>query len=397
MREEFAVLDIGSGKICFVVGTKSADEIFFVKNFASVEYPGYFNGDWIAKDRLKDDISEVIEKSKFNFKIKTLYVGVPSEFTFVRTSGILSDSGRTKTITSSAIRDIHKRAEAFKVNGYTALCSSALEYSLDGNRHTIHPIGENAKNIYADMSYIFCKDEFIRAIYKIAIELGFRYVRFVDGIWAEGTQLIDEISRVDGAVMIDVGYSSTTFALMKGDGIKYKKDCQFGKGYLIDALAGVLNVDYEVAESLLSKVTLNIESDDMSVYQYEVGKAKFECKAKEINSFLHNYILKNLVDFVNTCISEIREADKMSESQNAFGAGVYPSVNDLTRFFLVGGGVSEIRGAANFFARALSREITLLSAGTAGWDKPYYASMFATLEIAEEMSRKNSLLERLFR
>ena len=397
MREEFAVLDIGSGKLNFVVASKSADEIFFVKNFATVEYPGYFNGEWVAPERLKDDIFAVVENSKFNYKVKTLFVSVPSEFTFVRTNGLLSDLGRSKTISSSSIREIHKKAESFKVSGYTALCSSALEYVLDGNRNTIYPIGETAKNIYANMSFIFCKDEFVRAIYKIAMELGFKYVRFVDGIWAEGTQLIDEDSRVGGAVLIDVGYASTTLALMKGDGVKYKKDLQFGKGYMIDALANALNVDYEVAQSLMPKITLNIESDDMSVYQYEVNGAIFESKAKEVNSFLHSFIVSHLVDFVDDCIEEIKEMDKMNVGANTFGANLYPSINARTGFFLVGGGLSEIRGASNFFSRALSREVELLSAGTAGWDKPYYASMFATLEIAEKMSQKNSLLERLFR
>lgn len=397
MREEFAVLDVGSGKLNFVVASKSADDIFFVKNFATAEYAGYFNGEWVAPERLKDDISSVVEKSGFNYKIKTLFVTVPSEFTFVRTSGLLSDAGRSKTITSSSIRDIHKKAESFKVSGYTALCSSALKYVLDGNKYTVHPIGEIAKNIYANMSFIFCKDEFVRAIYKIAMELGFKYVRFVDGIWAEGTQLIDEDTRVGGAVLIDVGYASTTFALIEGDGVKYKKDCQFGKGYLIDALANALNVDYEVAQRLMPKITLNIESDDMSVYQYEVGDAKFECKAKEINSFLHNFIFSHLVEFVDECVEEIKELDKMNVAGNTFGANLFPSINARTAFFLVGGGLSEIRGASNFFARALSREVNLLSAGTADWDKPYYASMFATLEIADKMSQKNSLLERLFR
>lgn len=397
MREEFAVLDIGSGKLNFVVGTKSADEIFFVKNFATVEYPGYFNGEWVAPDRLKDDVASVVEKSNFNRKIKTLHVSVPSEFTIVRTSGLLADAGRSKTITSSSIRDIHKKAESYKVSGYTALCSSALEYVLDGNRKTIQPIGEVAKNIYANMSYIFCKDEFIRAIYKIAIELGFKYVRFVDGIWAEGTQLIDEDARTGGAVLIDVGYASTTFALVEGDGIKFKKDYPFGKGFLTDALATVLNVDYEVAQNLMPKITLNIESDDMSVYQYEVGNTKFESKAKEVNSFLHSFIVSHIVNFVDECVNEIKELDKINAAENAFGANIYPSINDNTEFFLVGGGLSEIRGASNFFSRALSREVNLLSAGTAGWDKPHYASMFATLEIADKMSQKNSLLERLFR
>ena len=73
------------------------------------------------------------------------------------------------------------------------------------------------------------------------------------------------------------------------------------------------------------------------------------------------------------------------------------SITSDTKFFLTGGGLSEFRGASNFFARALGRDVSMLTANTAGWDKPYYASTFATLDIADKMNKKNSLLERLFR
>ncbi len=396
MKEEFAVLDIGSGKLAFAVGVKSADEIFFVKNFASAEYSGYFNGEFVAPERLKDDVAQVIADSKFDFRIKTLYVGVPSQFTAIRTSGLLSDAGKTKQITSSMIKDIHKKAEGFKVGGYRALCSSALEYVLDGSVHTIRPIGESAKNIYANMSYIFCKEDFIHAVYDIAVSLGFKYVRFIDGVWAEGTQLIDERTRADGAVLIDVGYAATTFALIKGDGIKYKKDYPFGSGFLVDALANALDIDYDAAKKILPQITLNLETDSVSAYQYEVDSIKYDCKASEINSYLHSIIAGNLVEFVNECIEDVKRNDELAVAQNAFGGKSIGSINYLTGFFVTGGGLSEIKGALNYFSRTLSRDVELLSAGSAGWDKPYYSSLFATLEIADKMSRKNSILERLF-
>ena len=55
-----------------------------------------------------------------------------------------------------------------------------------------------------------------------------------------------------------------------------------------------------------------------------------------------------------------------------------------------------MRGASQFFARAMGREVGLLTSNMAGWDKPYQASVFATMEVAEKMNRKNSLLEKLF-
>ncbi|MDE6474610.1 MAG: hypothetical protein K2L70_05880 [Clostridia bacterium] len=395
--KDVAVLDFGSGKLSFIVGVRSVDNCFVVKNYASIEYPGYYGGEWVSVDTLSDDVSEVISQSGFDFRKKTLFVAVPSEFTQIRLSGMVSDLGKKKCINSSILTQIHDKAEGITPSGYTALCSSALEYVLDGELSTVKPIGQYAQNIYAQMSYVFGKDEFIKTVYAIVTNLGFKDVKFVDGIWAEGGQLIDERARVNGAVLIDVGYASTTFALIKGDGIKYKKDKSFGSGFLIDGLASAMGVEYEVAQSMFSQITLNIESDDKSVYRYEIGARRYECKAKDVNNFLHNKILTQLVDFANACISEIKEQDEtLSLGSSLTALNKAGSINLMTEFYLTGGGLSSIRGASQFFARALGREVGILTGNMPGWDKPYQASAFATMEVAEKMNRKNSLLEKLF-
>ena len=391
--KDVAVLDFGSGKLSFVVGVRSVDNCFIVKNYASIEYSGYFDGEWVSEETLSDDVAEVISQSGYDFRQKTLFVAVPSEFTQVRVMGMVNDFSKRRSINSSILTQIHGKAESYAPNGYTALCSSALEYVLDGSLNTIKPIGKSAQRIYANMSYVFGKDEFIKKVYSIAIGLGFNDVKFVDGILAEGGQLIDEGARVSGAVLVDVGYASTTFALFKGDGIKYKKNMSFGSGFLIDGLASAMNVEYETASSMLPQITLNIESDDVGVYRYEVGSKRYECKAKDVNNFLHNKIL-TLVDFVNECMAEIKEQDEASSV--AGGIAPVSSINLMTEFYLTGGGLNCIRGASQFFARALGREVGTLAGNMAGWDKPYLASAFATMEVAEKTNRKNSLIEKIF-
>ncbi|MDE6472534.1 MAG: hypothetical protein K2L52_05855 [Clostridia bacterium] len=391
--KDVAVLDFGSGKLAFVVGVRSVDNCFIVKNYASIEYSGYYDGEWVSEETLSDDVAEVITQSGYNFRQRTLFVTVPSEFTQIKISGMVSDLGKRRTVSQSILSQIHNKAERVAPIGFTALCSSALDYTLDGTLSTINPIGSTAQKIYANMSYVFGKDEFIKTVYAIVTNLGFKDVKFVDGIWAEGGQLIDESARVNGAVLIDVGYASTTFALIKGDGIKYKKDKSFGSGFLIDGLATAMGVEYETAQSLFSQITLNIESDDKSVYRYEIGSRRYECKAKDVNNFLHNRILM-LVDFVNACIAEIKAQDEASATVDA--SSQVGSINLMTEFYLTGGGLSCIRGASQFFARALGREVSILTGNMAGWDKPYQTSAFATMEVAEKMNRKNSLLEKIF-
>ena len=156
-----------------------------------------------------------------------------------------------------------------------------------------------------------------------------------------------------------------------------------------------MSVEYEVAQSLLSQITLNIESDDKSVYRYEIGSRRYECKAKDVHNFLHNKILTGLVDFVNGCMAEIKAQDEESYSLNG-AVNKVGSINLMTEFYLTGGGLSSIRGAGQFFSRALGREVGMLLGNTAGWDKPYQTSAFATMEVAEKMNRKNSLLQKLF-
>ncbi len=396
MREEIAVLDIGSGKIVFAVGQKSSDEIFNIKNFASLQYPGYYKGEWVDKESLATYIAEAVSKSGYNLKNKTLYVSVPAEFTFVKTNGLLTNLKKKKTIGEKMIKDIHNKADSFKVADYSVLCSSAIEYVLDGETHTITPIGESASSIYANMSYIFCKNDFIRTVCDISAKVGFKYVKFIDGVWAEGTQLIDEQARVNGAVLIDVGYASTTFAFVKGDGIKYKNSASFGYGFMVDALAGALNVNYYIAENMLGQITLNIDSDETSTYQYTVGNVQYECRARDINNLLHCLIADNLVDFVNSNIYRIKELDDMTNSRSGYSGKPVSSINYLTDFYLTGGGLSEIRGAVKYFERLLAKEVKMLKGNTAGWDKPYFASTFATLEVADKLNTKNSLLQKIF-
>ncbi|MCI8944849.1 MAG: hypothetical protein HFE33_04195 [Clostridia bacterium] len=392
--KDIAILDFGSGKITFAVGINSVDSSFVVKNFASVEYSGYYNGQWVSKDDLQDDVQRAISQSGFDFRQKTLFVVVPSEFTQIKTSGMYSDFGKRREITSSLLMQIHNKAEGIKPGGYTTLCSSAIEYVIDGNRHILDPIGEVGNSIYANMSYVFCKDTFINDVHSIALRLGFKEVKYIDGIWAIGSQLIDKRARINGAVLIDVGYASTTFALVKGDGLKYKKDKPFGIGFMIDGLANALGVDYEVAQDMMSQIILNIECDETSVYQYRIGMRNYECRSKDINKYLHSLISAELVNFVHQCIREVEEAEGMETnvmSQNSLG-----SINLMTEYYLTGGGLCALRGGPQFFARSIEQELDVLVGNTAGWDKPYYSSLFAAMEIAAKMKKKSTLLEKLF-
>ena len=71
------------------------------------------DGEFIEEDELKDKISEAVNevKSALNQPIKKLYVGVPSEFSYVENETISKNFGRQVRLTGKVIDGIFLNAD----------------------------------------------------------------------------------------------------------------------------------------------------------------------------------------------------------------------------------------------------------------------------------------------
>ena len=112
MNEVF-LLDVGSGKLVFLVGSKSDSGVYNVKNIASCEYDGYYKGEFLNPDALEESVRQTIAESGYRGRIGKLYVGVPTDFVKVRNNQVKNANRSSRTVTDDILDELYARGNIF--------------------------------------------------------------------------------------------------------------------------------------------------------------------------------------------------------------------------------------------------------------------------------------------
>ena len=379
MGKDVAIIDIGSCKLVFATGHKNSIGSCDITSFSWIPYDGYYDGEFLNLDGLLDDVTKVFKQANVQKLPKCLYIGVPAEFSRVETKAYALNFGRERLISSSIVDELHSKGDQYSaIEGWQVFSSSAISYLLDEERSVVDPYGERAKTVKAIISYIYVKNIFVELFDIIARELGFEEVKYISAPWAVGTRFVDEDARLYGALSLDIGFGSTSVCYMKGNGIAKMATAPLGKGSIYGKLAQQLNVSFEEALSIEKSINLDFEALEGALYTIFAEKQVKTYRAKDVNNAISARI-KEIADFVNAFVSE----DK----------GL---IADTTTLYLTGGGIAGIKGGLITLEKNLKRKVRGRAPGINNYDKPYFASMYALLDVACEIYENQNIWKKLF-
>ena len=375
MNEVF-LLDVGSGKLVFLVGNKSDSGVYNVKNIASCEYDGYYKGEFLDPDALEESVRQTIAESGYRGKIGKLYVGVPTEFLKVRNNQVKNAYRSFRTITDDVLDELYARGNIFDGDpDYVPINCSARGFTLDNKFRCVNPMGETATYIDADLTYILCARKFCDTIKKVASAIGAKSVSYISSFWATCVQLLPSDVREQGAAVCDIGFSNTSFGIVRGEGLESAASRSVGGANLAGDLYQVLDIPYASACTLIGKANLYIESDNGSCYNVIV-----DGKPQQFNSFGVNRIIQarldDFVDFVSRCLVE----------NPNFSTDVV---------YMTGGGISGLKGAAAYISRQLGMRLETVVPDVPTYGKSYFSSVFGTFDVADKLEKSKSILKRL--
>lgn len=374
MNEVF-LLDVGSGKLVFLVGTKSDSGVYNVKNIASCEYDGYYKGEFLDPDALEESVRQTIAESGYRGRIGKLYVGVPTEFLKVRNNQVKNAYRSFRTITDDVLDELYARGNIFDGDpDYVAINCSARGFTLDNKFRCVNPMHEAATYIDADLTYILCARKFCDIIEKVASAIGAKRVSYISSFWATCVQLLPADVREQGAAVCDIGFSNTSFGIVRGEGLESAASRSIGGANLAGDLYQVLDIPYASACTLISKANLYIESDNGSCYNVLV-----DGKPQQYNSFGVNRVIQarldDFVDFILRCLAE----------NPNFSTDVV---------YLTGGGIAGLKGATAYISRQLGMRLETLVPDVPTYGKSYYSSVFGTFDVADKLEKSKSILKR---
>ena len=173
--------------------------------------------------------------------------------------------------------------------------------------------------------------------------------------------LLDSNTRDRVAMMLDVGYISTTFTLIQGDGILYQKSFSFGGGYVTAAITEEMDIEFKEAEELKRKVNIarNYEKD-FDLISLDDGKY---------------FNAQKLSELVKLCLDELCE-----NLTNAIEDSGYV-IPEYVPLFITGGGVNFIRGAKQHIASRVGIACEYLAPTVPLMDKPTDSSVLSLLSL----------------
>ncbi|MEG1394358.1 MAG: hypothetical protein RSD04_01260 [Clostridia bacterium] len=378
MVKDIAILDIGSGKLVFAVGRKTANGITVIDNFAEKNYSGCYDGEWVDSDNLGQEIKEVIAKSGYNGKIKEIFVGTPSAFIQIATNSSLQNFDKERVVTSAILEEIYQKNDLFSNNAeYNVVNSCATSYYLNGNILSFAPIGERASILQTNMSYVLCKKKFCNMLDSVLSANNFSKVNYVSSLWAEGCRLLDRIIREKGAIVVDIGFVSCEFGFVKGEGLSYINTMPYGGGNITDELAYAMDVEYDDACKFLQKINLNQDLQAEAEYELTCNGEQIKFDANDVNSIVRKQLDK-IVNFVE------QERDKLSKS--------FPPTKYI---YISGGGILYIRGALDYLQKKFGFPLSILTAENPQFKKPQYTTFLSVLDLASEVKSSQNIWSNL--
>ena len=100
-KTSISVVDIGSSNISVIIGQKGANNTFVVLGSGDSEYAGYYEGEFLEEEKLKDVFASAISEAEQSAcqTVEKLFVGVPADFSVCDTKTVTQNYGQKAKIT----------------------------------------------------------------------------------------------------------------------------------------------------------------------------------------------------------------------------------------------------------------------------------------------------------
>lgn len=365
-NKSVAVLEIGSQKVTCVIAQRGVNGTFIIKSIAESEYDGFDCGKFFSKNSVSQAILSVIEETTKNSRarITDLYVGVPGEFSTVRTKKHTLAFNGKRRIREKEVRELYTAFELGKDSDYFITDVSAIYFELDDSRRVLHPEGIRTYKLTGYLSYLLCTKDFGYIIKNTCRTADVKNVHFVSESLGECDYLFSEEQKEYPRVLIDCGYLTTNVCVAYGRGVLFQKAFSYGGGYITAELIEALGIDFEFAEKLKRIVNLGLDLSVNGKYTVNLND-DYETVPVEKT----NLAVRACIDELAGRISSILSDWKIEPDRNV-------------PFALTGGGISYMRGAKELLSSRLGTGVYVAVPAVPSLNLPDKAACLSLLDRA---------------
>lgn len=315
-------LEIGTSKVCAVVGEVNENDELNITGIGQAKSRGVRKGEIVDGARVEEDIRVAIDEAEkmADVEIRSVYLGVTgSHISSLTNRGVHHVASVDREITREDVEDAIKNAKAVRLPAENEILHATRQhFMVDGQDGVIDPIGMLGARLEVDMHVIHGGlnrlQNPVRAVKNLQLEV--ESVAFT-GLAAALCVLSAE-QRKMGALVIDMGGGVTNYIVYGGGAIKHAGVLAVGGDHVSNDLAYGLKTPLKRAEQLKVDYGCAVVSESTQG-QTVTTAAELGVPAKTINlQHLHNIMAVRIEEMFQLIEQEIAARGLL----NYLGAGV---------------------------------------------------------------------------
>ena len=333
------ILDIGSSCLRLNAVSRLGKQPHIVAKEV-ILYDGYMDGEFLSPDEIIDNLSTLIENmhQKMRKPIKSITVGVPSDFCVCVCKRISRQFETAHKLTSAEVDDLYSSNSSFgDSDEYAVINYSPMQFVLDDNVKTLSPVGKLTTSLVLDASFVLAKRKFIDFMLDKLHTLGVGDVDFVSTALGQALFCAEVNSVSNSIAVVDVGHISTSVAVLKGEGLALLSSFSMGGGHISSDIMQVLGMTFKDAEMIKRKAVLTIESEKNDYYE-----VCFKGNLIKAPIYLTNQVVKSRIESIAKVVKDILDIDQVF-------AGL--------TIYITGDGIANFKGAKSVMKDVTEHEV----------------------------------------
>lgn len=370
--ENVAVLDVRSGEVSFLLGSKGVNGTFVIRGFYSEKYDGYSVDEGILNEAsFRRAISVCINSARQNYDgdIREIYIGVPSAAVGIQTKGHANAYPKKRKISSQDIDALYESGlNALLVNG-RVIRRSAMYFTLGDSRKYFTEedlYGVPTTMLKGALCYYLIDEKFYEVVSSVLEDLQITDLHFIPSTLAQAIYLIPQKKREDYAFLLDIGEKTSSFTVVYGNGIVHEESFDCGVQTILDRLTAEMGVDYTTAEEMLASLSVTYGTVPEGVYWENESGEKYA--VREINEHV-KWGVYAITQQIQAFFSKYyKESTTNGLTVNPIG--------------VTGEGIAKIQGVVGVISNVLNRMTEAVVPDLPYYDKPTYSSRISLLHTA---------------
>lgn len=293
-EEIFAVLDLGTSKICTLVGLKAPGKQMEIIGAGTAPSKGIKKGSVVDIERTAEAINQAVQEAEemADVEISSLFVNISgNHIKSMNSYGSVPITNENYEISEDDAEKAINSAKAVSIPlERMVLHVISQDYSIDGQKGIREPSGMSGVKLEVGVHIITATIAAVQNSIKCISRAGFNYEEIVSNCIASSYSTLTEEEKEMGTVMIDIGAGTSDTSIFIDGNLKFSDSLPVGGDLVTNDVSSGLRIPMNKAEEIKKKYGSALKSNVASSLEFMVpgvlGRASQSMPVRDLSSII---------------------------------------------------------------------------------------------------------------